>query len=577
MRAPHLNLQMNNILSSFPDVKDFMETQKFCESVSDEKAFHLTTHSISKKMAKHIFFQNSIINKSESTSGRKNSSHSNSYAIPEVIGQITTRYMTSFMDFLLQKFKSELQFYTANATILSRLQNDPNIASARLSLIRNILSFDSFNLLLRKENPSFYRTETLIARFESMTTLLDDIVQVLKKDNPTRPLVFFDENECQKCLIKYIPGRFFENEYFLKVCSEFWRFIRNLKYAEPSELNTQAAFDNLTLFLYGISFPSFYAEDYPLHHAVYTSNLAMVRRICAREKSPVFHAHIEQSDPIGITPLMLAVLLGNKDAVLILTNHGAHPKHRSYPYARTPLEEAIHKKNRSMVKVLLLASIYAKQANWEDNKKPLIDFLVKVPDFSFEMSWECDSKIIPFVKKVAPSDTYKVYKRGSSIRIDLSLLGWSKLKSIRGNSSIIFNGSGLEEGRLMMIDHIKKASVDILGDMNSLELENKVDELIKHEQMNSEIKAENVVFKPATTWKGELVKTQVNGFDCVKCISKGTFSLLFTRRNILVDIEAKQFASFEQYFEHVVQEPLWILEDSEGKSFSDQQSLNKFL
>ena len=261
---------------------------------------------------------------------------------------------------------------------------------------------------------------------------------------------------------------------------------------------------------------------------------------------------------------MLAVLLGNKDVVLALTNLGANPKHRSYPYARTPLEEAIYKKNRGIIKILVLASTYIKQAYWTENKKSLIKSLAKMPDFSFEMNWECDSKIIPFVKKVAPSDTYKVYKRGSSIRIDLSLLGWSKLKSVRGNSSIIFNGLGGEEGKLLMVDHIKKTSVDILTEMNVLLLENKVDELLKHEQIKSEVRAENVVFKPVTTWKGDNAKAQVNGYDCTKCIAKGTFSLLFTRRNVLVEVEAKAFDSFEHYFEQVVHEPLWILEEKTG-------------
>lgn len=78
----------------------------------------------------------------------------------------------------------------------------------------------------------------------------------------------------------------------------------------------------------------------------------------------------------------------------------------------------------------------------------------KIPDFTFEMNWECDSKIIPFVKKFAPSDTYTIYKYGDSLRIDLSLLGWKKMKSIRGESSILFNGKGTnEEGRLLLIDH----------------------------------------------------------------------------------------------------------------------------
>ena len=38
------------------------------------------------------------------------------------------------------------------------------------------------------------------------------------------------------------------------------------------------------------------------------------------------------------------------------------------------------------------------------------------------MKFECISKFIPFVNKITPNDVYKIYKKGSSIRIDYSLV-----------------------------------------------------------------------------------------------------------------------------------------------------------
>ena len=559
---------MNNILNTLQDIKGFFNSKPTSGSRFEGSPFSQTQHPRSPKINHPIFFRSPTEppdNKSDSTSIRKSLSNSASFINPDMLKQVNLNFVLDFMSYILRKFKTELNFLIAHSSSISKVQCEPSIQKPELNMIRNILNFESFILHNKKEKPSFYKVESIINRFRTMVEVLEEGTDILNQENLTKSLPFFDENEFQKCLMKHFPQSLFEQEYFLVTCSELYRFMRNERFAEPTHINVQTSFDNLKLFLYGIRFPTPYSEDYPLHQAVYTSNLALVRRISAREKSPVFHAHIEQADPAGITPLMLAVLLGNKDAALILTNHGAHPKHRSFPYARTPLEEAIHRKNRSMIKILLMASISVKQNHWEENKDYLIEFLKKVPDFSFEMSWECDSKIIPFVKKVTPSDTYKVYKKGSSIRIDLSLLGWSKLKSIRGNASIIFNGSGVEEGKLLMIDHNKKTSIDILADVNSLVLENKVEELIKHEQMHSEVKAENVVFKPATTWRGESIKSNINGYDCTKCIAKGTFSLLFTKRNVLSDIDAKQFEKFEQYFEYIMNQPLWILEDNAGK------------
>ena len=74
------------------------------------------------------------------------------------------------------------------------------------------------------------------------------------------------------------------------------------------------------------------------------------------------------------------------------------------------------------------------------------------------MSFKCKSSFIPFIKSITPSDTYKIYKQGSNIRLDMSLIGFKKLKSIRGNLSVIFKGRGQEnEGELFVVDHDSKS------------------------------------------------------------------------------------------------------------------------
>ena len=89
-----------------------------------------------------------------------------------------------------------------------------------------------------------------------------------------------------------------------------------------------------------------------------------------------------------------------------------------------------------------------------------------LPDFKIDINFNCKSNFIPFVKNITPSDTYKIYKQGSKIRLDMTLVGFRKLKCIRGNLSVLFKGRGQEnEGELFVVDHDAKSVQNIFSDI----------------------------------------------------------------------------------------------------------------
>ena len=80
--------------------------------------------------------------------------------------------------------------------------------------------------------------------------------------------------------------------------------------------------------------------------------------------------------------------------------------------------------------------------------------LESIPAFKVDLNLTCDSNWFPVFSSVAPSDTYKIYKMGSNLRLDMSLLGLQKFNLIKGNISVVYKGRGSteNEGELLIIN-----------------------------------------------------------------------------------------------------------------------------
>lgn len=66
-----------------------------------------------------------------------------------------------------------------------------------------------------------------------------------------------------------------------------------------------------------------------------------------------------------------------------------------------------------------------------------MNVLIKIPNFQLEMNWNFDSPL-PFVKMLAPNDTVKLWKFNQDLRLDSTLVGFSKLQCKRRNMSLLF-------------------------------------------------------------------------------------------------------------------------------------------
>ncbi|XP_076232023.1 ankyrin repeat domain-containing protein 13D isoform X2 [Calliopsis andreniformis] len=186
-------------------------------------------------------------------------------------------------------------------------------------------------------------------------------------------------------------------------------------------------------------------KNYPLHWLVWNDSYEELEE----ELSSRTH-DIEKFDIRGRTPLMLAVTLGHIDCVEVLLQHEANVNTEN-TQGWTVVQEAVSRRNPSILQMVLAHRDYQRYCNRVAGIPELLHKLKQAPDFYVEMKWEFTSWV-PLVSRMCPSDTYKVYKQGSNVRIDTTLLGFDHANWQRGNRSYVFKGQN-DGATMMEVDH----------------------------------------------------------------------------------------------------------------------------
>eukprot|EP00850_Spirogloea_muscicola_P019562 SM000193S05186 [mRNA] locus=s193:87165:90907:- [translate_table: standard] len=138
----------------------------------------------------------------------------------------------------------------------------------------------------------------------------------------------------------------------------------------------------------------------------------------------------------------------------------------------TPLQEASILRDKETATIMLRHYQELAWAKWCRRLPCLAANLQRMRDFYLELHWKFESPVIPFIHRLVPSDTYRIWKCGASIRADMTLAGFDNLRVQRKDQTVLFFGSGsadgkLSPGTLCILDHTEREALNVLGDSSA--------------------------------------------------------------------------------------------------------------
>jgi len=259
------------------------------------------------------------------------------------------------------------------------------------------------------------------------------------------------------------------------------------------------------------------ADQILLHSLVWDNSLAELGKELAPEVIP---HNLEARDPHGRTALMLAVSLGRVEAARLLIKAGANVNTECDGW--TVVQEATSTGDPDLVQLVLDTRDRQRYSARVGGIPELLKKLKDAPDFYVEMTWEFTSWV-PLVSRMCPSDTYRVYKRGSSVRVDTTLLGFDQNTWVRGSRSYIFTGTEEGTAQFTEIDHdTKQIYTEEMGsdpDLGSLKFstQDQVQHRLATPLIQTFLDTENISFQRSRSglfgWGGEKSET-VSGMEC---------------------------------------------------------------
>ncbi|KGN56757.1 ankyrin repeat domain-containing protein 13C-B [Cucumis sativus] len=261
--------------------------------------------------------------------------------------------------------------------------------------------------------------------------------------------------------------------------------------------------------------------------------------LAEENKADAISAVVDRRDvPNRDTPLHLAVKLGDETATEMLMVAGADWSLQN-EHGWSALQEAICSRQEGIAMIIVRHYQPLAWAKWCRRLPRLIETMRRMRDFYMEITFHFESSVIPFISRIAPSDTYKIWKRGANLRADMTLAGFDGFRIQRADQSILFLGDGTEDGKvpsgsLCMISHKEKEVMNALDGAGAQATEEEIrQEVTAMSQTNifrPGIDVTQAVLLPQLTWRRQEKTEQVGAWK----------AKVYDMHNVVVSIKSRR-------------------------------------
>ena len=171
--------------------------------------------------------------------------------------------------------------------------------------------------------------------------------------------------------------------------------------------------------------------------------------------------------------------------------------------------------------------------------------LCEKDDFYVEIDWKFTSWI-PFVSRFCPCDTFKIWKRGSDFRLDMTLIDFESFSWKRGHISFIFKmNKETDKAEFHVVNHTEKTrqltnkQKELDESKNDLEIDENLETLLQSEVVSPEIITNKIVISKSKSWMGYEKSLEINNKKCTLYELKNLI-VLANKRDSHVPQQVKQ-------------------------------------